>query len=150
MSAFFDAVGDFFGSLASIHWGALLLGLETFIAYLTVRARAYFHVLRAAYPDERIAFRRIWGAYMAAYGAFWALAAAATRDLARERGWTRFAAAGGTACRYAVGVTPYVRLKLEVNEPTLCRPTETQMSATERSVVRSSAAARSMRRVSRY
>jgi uncharacterized protein (TIRG00374 family) len=68
VSAFFDAVGDFFGSLASIHWGALLIGLTTFVAYLTVRARAYFHVLRAAYPDDRFEFRRIWGAYMAAYG----------------------------------------------------------------------------------
>ena len=44
---------------------------------------------------------------------------------------------------------PNVRVKLVVNEPTLCRPTERQMSATERSVVRSSAAARSSRRVSR-
>ena len=68
MSAFFDAVGDFFGSLASIQWIALLVGLTAFIAYLTIRARAYFHVLRAAYPDERFEFRRIWGAYMAAYG----------------------------------------------------------------------------------
>ena len=68
MSAFFDAVGDFFGSLASIHWLALLIGLVAFIAYLTIRARAYFHVLRAAYPDERFEFRKIWGAYMAAYG----------------------------------------------------------------------------------
>jgi len=68
VSAFFDAVGDFFDSLASIHWGPLLIGLTAFITYLTVRARAYFNVLRAAYPDERIEFRRIWGAYMAAYG----------------------------------------------------------------------------------
>ena len=36
-----------------------------------------------------------------------------------------------------------------LNDPTLCRPTETQTSATERSVVRSSAAARSSRRVRR-
>ncbi|MEA2135687.1 MAG: hypothetical protein QOC68_3596 [Solirubrobacteraceae bacterium] len=68
MSAFFHAVGDFFGNLASIQWGALLLGLASFIVYLSIRARAYFHVLRAAYPDERFEFRRIWGAYMAAYG----------------------------------------------------------------------------------
>ena len=45
---------------------------------------------------------------------------------------------------------PYVRVKLVVNEPTLWRPTEKQMSVTERSVLRSSAAARSRRRVSRY
>jgi uncharacterized membrane protein YbhN (UPF0104 family) len=44
--AFFDAVGKFFDSLASIH----------------------FNVLRAAYPEERFEFRRVWGAYMAAYG----------------------------------------------------------------------------------
>jgi uncharacterized protein (TIRG00374 family) len=68
VSAFFDAVGDFFGSLASIQWLALLIGLVAFIAYLTIRARAYFHVLRAAYPDERFEFRKIWGAYVAAYG----------------------------------------------------------------------------------
>ncbi len=68
MSAFFHAVGDFFSNLASIHWGALLIGLASFIVYLSIRARAYFHVLCAAYPDERFEFRRIWGAYMSAYG----------------------------------------------------------------------------------
>jgi uncharacterized membrane protein YbhN (UPF0104 family) len=68
VSAFFDAVGDFFANLASISWGALLIGLVSFVVYLSIRARAYFHVLRAAYPDERFEFRRIWGAYMAAYG----------------------------------------------------------------------------------
>jgi uncharacterized protein (TIRG00374 family) len=68
VSAFFDAVGDFFSSLASIQWLALLIGLVAFITYLSIRARAYFNVLRAAYPDERFEFRRIWGAYVAAYG----------------------------------------------------------------------------------
>ena len=43
-----------------------------------------------------------------------------------------------------------MRVKLVVNEPTLASPTEKQMSATLRSVARSSAAARSSRRVSRY
>lgn len=37
-----------------------------------------------------------------------------------------------------------------MNEPTLCAPTAKQMSATGQSVARSSAAARSSRRVSRY
>ena len=45
---------------------------------------------------------------------------------------------------------PNVRVKLEVNEPTLSRPTEKQISATDWSVLRSIAAARSSRRVSRY
>ena len=33
--------------------------------YLTLRSRAYFNVLRAAYPAERFQWRRIWGAYVA-------------------------------------------------------------------------------------
>ena len=65
-TAFFDAVGDFFGSLAAIQWLALFPALFAFGVYLTLRARASFNILRAAYPDERIQFRYIWGAYMAA------------------------------------------------------------------------------------
>jgi uncharacterized protein (TIRG00374 family) len=68
ISSFWHGVESFFSSLAHIHWLPLLLGLICFGTYLTIRARAYFHVLRAAYPGERFAFRRIWGAYMAAYG----------------------------------------------------------------------------------
>jgi glycosyltransferase 2 family protein len=67
-SAFFDAVGDFFSNLAAVHWPALILGLLLFVGYLTVRARASFHILRAAYPGTRFAFRDIWGAYIAGYG----------------------------------------------------------------------------------
>jgi uncharacterized membrane protein YbhN (UPF0104 family) len=39
-----------------------------FTCYLTLRARASFNILRAAYPTERISFQRIWGAYFAGYG----------------------------------------------------------------------------------
>jgi uncharacterized protein (TIRG00374 family) len=67
-SSFFDAVGSFFSNLAHVQWPALFLGLLFFLAYLTLRARASFHILRAAYPDSRIEFRRIWGAYFAGYG----------------------------------------------------------------------------------
>jgi uncharacterized membrane protein YbhN (UPF0104 family) len=65
---FFDAAGQFFNQLADIRWGALLIALACFITYLSIRARAFFHVLRAAYPGEKIEYRRIWGAYIAAYG----------------------------------------------------------------------------------
>jgi uncharacterized membrane protein YbhN (UPF0104 family) len=68
LTNFFGAVGDFFGRLADIHLGALAIALTCFGVYLTIRSRAYFHVLRAAYPGERIAWRRVWGAYIAAYG----------------------------------------------------------------------------------
>ena len=68
IGSFFDAVGSFFDSLSQVGWLSLLCGATAFIIYLTLRARAFFHTLRAAYPDEPIAFRRIWGAYIAAYG----------------------------------------------------------------------------------
>jgi uncharacterized protein (TIRG00374 family) len=67
-NSFFDAVGDFFSQLAAVHWLALVIALVAFTAYLSLRARASFHILRAAYPEERFEFKRIWGAYFAGYG----------------------------------------------------------------------------------
>ena len=45
-----------------------MLSLVLFTIYLTLRARASFNILRAAYPAERFNFREIWGAYFAGYG----------------------------------------------------------------------------------
>jgi glycosyltransferase 2 family protein len=67
-TSFFDAVGDFAESVGAINWFALIFGMAVFIGYLTLRARASFNILRAAYPGERIEFRNIWGAYIAGYG----------------------------------------------------------------------------------
>jgi uncharacterized membrane protein YbhN (UPF0104 family) len=67
-ASFFSAVGDFLDNLASVGWLSLLVGLTAFAVYLTLRSRAYFNIIRAAYPGERIEWRRIWGAYVAAYG----------------------------------------------------------------------------------
>src|SRR5581483_9338975 len=58
----------FFSNLAAVDWGSLALGLVFFAVYLTIRSRAYFNTLRAAYPGVRIRWRDIWGAYVAAYG----------------------------------------------------------------------------------
>ena len=66
--SFFDAVDSFFENLAAVRWGVLLLGLTLFTIYLSFRARASYHILRAAYPAERVRFRDIWGAYFAGYG----------------------------------------------------------------------------------
>ena len=66
--SFFDSVDKFFSKLAELHWGSLALALFFFGIYLTIRARASYNVLRAAYPTERFSFREIWGAYMAGYG----------------------------------------------------------------------------------
>jgi len=68
LSSFLSALGGFFSALSSLHWGVLLLGLAIFALNLTLRSRAYFNTLRAAYPAERIRFLRIWGAYWAAVG----------------------------------------------------------------------------------
>src|SRR5690606_21039646 len=67
-SAFFDAVGDFLSNLAGVSWLPLFGALICFTIYLTFRARASFHILRAAYPESKIEFKRIWGAYFAGYG----------------------------------------------------------------------------------
>jgi uncharacterized protein (TIRG00374 family) len=68
ISSFFDAVGKFFADLAAVHWLTLLLGLAFFGLNLTLRSRAFFHSLRAAYPAARFQWRRVWGAYFAAVG----------------------------------------------------------------------------------
>jgi uncharacterized membrane protein YbhN (UPF0104 family) len=68
LGSFFDAVGQFFSDLAAVHWGALALGLAFFGLNLTLRSRAFFHSLRAAYPAVSFQWRRIWGAYFAAVG----------------------------------------------------------------------------------
>ena len=66
--SFFNAVDSFFSNLASVRLMPFLLAMVLFTCYLSLRARASFNILRAAYPDERISFRRIWGAYFAGYG----------------------------------------------------------------------------------
>jgi len=66
--SFVEAAGQFFSDLAAVHWGALVLGLTFFGLNLTLRSRAFFHSLRAAYPAVRFQWRRIWGAYFAAVG----------------------------------------------------------------------------------
>ncbi len=68
ITSFFDAVGQFFSDLAAVHWAALLLGLLFFGLNLTIRSRAFFNSLRAAYPAVPFQWRRIWGAYVAAVG----------------------------------------------------------------------------------
>ncbi len=68
LTSFLNAAGQFFSDLAAIHWGALVLGLIFFGLNLTLRSRAFFHSLRAAYPASPIKWRRIWGSYFAAVG----------------------------------------------------------------------------------
>ncbi len=68
IGSFFDAIGSFFDSLSRVGFGSLALGAIAFVIYLTLRSRAFFNALRAAYPAETVPFRRVWGAYIASYG----------------------------------------------------------------------------------
>jgi uncharacterized protein (TIRG00374 family) len=68
LSTFLDAAGSFFSDLAAVHWPMLLLGLVFFGLNLTLRSRAFFHSLRAAYPAVAFQWRKVWGAYFAAVG----------------------------------------------------------------------------------
>jgi uncharacterized membrane protein YbhN (UPF0104 family) len=68
LDSFFDAVETFFSNLAAVHWGALVFALGLHFCHLLCRSRAWFNVLRAAYPDERFAWRQIVGAYVAGVG----------------------------------------------------------------------------------
>lgn len=67
-NSFSEAASQFFSDLAAVHWGALVIGLLFFGLNLTLRSRAFFHSLRAAYPASVFQWRRIWGAYVAAVG----------------------------------------------------------------------------------
>jgi glycosyltransferase 2 family protein len=68
IDSFFDAVEAFFSNLAAVQWGALALALILYFCHQLCRSRAWFNVLRAAYPHERFQWRRIAGAQIAGVG----------------------------------------------------------------------------------
>jgi uncharacterized membrane protein YbhN (UPF0104 family) len=68
LEAFFDAVETFFSNLAAVQWGALAVALLFQLGQVLCRSRAWFNVLRAAYPDKSFRWRRIAGAYVAGVG----------------------------------------------------------------------------------
>jgi len=68
LDSFFNAVEAFFSNLAAVQWGALVLALLLYLCHQLCRSRAWFNVLRAAYPNERFRWRRIAGAQVAGMG----------------------------------------------------------------------------------
>lgn len=68
ISRFFDSVGDFLGSLAGLNFLALLLALLFYFGYLTLRSRALFNAVQAAFPSEHVRWGDIWGAYVSGVG----------------------------------------------------------------------------------
>lgn len=67
-TSFWDSLGHFFGDLASVKPLPLAIALGLWALNLTIRSRAYFNTLRVAYPNTEFQWRRIWGAYVAAFG----------------------------------------------------------------------------------
>lgn len=65
---FFNAVDRFFSDLASIGWGALALALAFYLGMLLARTRAWQNVLRAAYPEKKVRYMPVTGAYLAGAG----------------------------------------------------------------------------------
>ncbi len=66
--AFDQAAEQFFDNLTQLRFGSLAVALVCFGLYQLVRSRATYTALRAAFPDQRFPWRKIWGAYVAAYG----------------------------------------------------------------------------------
>jgi len=62
------AIGVFFSHLAGVEWKWLALGILAQIGKLLAVSRAWTNIVRAAYPDERIRWRTMFGAYVAGTG----------------------------------------------------------------------------------
>jgi glycosyltransferase 2 family protein len=67
VSGLLNSAETFFSQLASLAWIPLLLGLLLYASYLALRARALWGAVQTAYPDVRVRYRDIWGAYMVGY-----------------------------------------------------------------------------------
>ncbi len=68
MGEFFHAVRVFFDELASVSWTALAIALAFHFAKVAVRTFAWRNILAAAYPEERVPWRPVFGSYMAGVG----------------------------------------------------------------------------------
>src|SRR5919204_889196 len=65
---FFHALRVFGDELASVSWIALALALALHFAKVLVRTFAWRNILAAAYPEERMPWRPVFGAYVAGVG----------------------------------------------------------------------------------
>ena len=68
MSSVVHALQTFFDHLRAVSWEPVLLGLLCQTAKMLARTRAWRNVLAAAYPDARVRWRSVFGAYAAGAG----------------------------------------------------------------------------------
>ncbi len=63
-----SATESFWEALSSIHWAPFVAAIGLHVLKLACTSRAWRNVLAAAYPEERVPWRRIFGAYVAGVG----------------------------------------------------------------------------------
>ena len=68
MHVFFHGAGVFFHHLAAVNFGALGIALGFQALRLVVRTRAWRNIIAAAYPDKRVRWRSVLGAYLGGVG----------------------------------------------------------------------------------
>ena len=68
LRSFLDAFEAFLRHLAGVSVWPLLIGLALHFLRLSARVRGWQNILRAAYPDIRIPYRTVFGAYFAGVG----------------------------------------------------------------------------------
>ena len=62
------AIGVFFSHLTAVDWKWLALGVATHLCKLGAVSRAWTNIVRAAYPDRRVRWPQMFGAYVAGTG----------------------------------------------------------------------------------
>jgi uncharacterized membrane protein YbhN (UPF0104 family) len=68
LHAFFHGADVFFDHLAAVNFGALAIALTFQALRLVVRTRAWRNIIAAAYPDTRVRWRSVLGAYLGGVG----------------------------------------------------------------------------------
>src|SRR2546423_15070417 len=58
----------FFHHLAAVEWRWLVIGLACHLCRLLAVSRAWRNIVKAAYPDRRVPWRQMFGAYVAGTG----------------------------------------------------------------------------------
>jgi uncharacterized membrane protein YbhN (UPF0104 family) len=62
------AIGVFFSHLASVEWKWLAIGILCHLCKLLAVSRAWRNIVQAAYPDQPVPWRQMFGAYVAGTG----------------------------------------------------------------------------------
>jgi uncharacterized membrane protein YbhN (UPF0104 family) len=68
IDSIFHAIGVFLDHLTAVEWKWLAIGIGCHVAKLVAVSRAWRNIIKAAYPDRRVRWPQIFGAYVAGTG----------------------------------------------------------------------------------